>query len=78
MSDRDTELEQLKARVAELEAQPQSNDLDWLRKSNVFKRAELATSPTFLRWNAIIVGIFFFLVFGIPLILVVADKLRRG
>ncbi|MBC7603149.1 MAG: hypothetical protein H7255_10900 [Ramlibacter sp.] len=74
MSDRDTELEQLKARVAELEAQPQSNDLEWLRTSNVFKRAELATNPTFLRWNAIIVlgGIALF--FGIPILHLILSK----
>lgn len=74
MSDRDAELEQLKARVAELEARPQADDFTWLRTSNVFKRAELATSPTFLRWNAIIVVGGIALFFGIPILYLMFSK----
>ena len=74
MSDRDTELEQLKARVAELEARPSAGDLEWLRKSNVFKRAEMACNPTFVRWNAIIVLGGIFLIFICPLLYLFVTK----
>lgn len=67
MSDNELEIDQLKARIAELEARPQPSDLEWLRNSNSFKRAERATSPEILKLNRQIVlgGIFGFFAMAI-------------
>lgn len=73
MAERDDELTQLKARVAELEARP-SAELDWLKNSNVFKRAELATSRAFIRLNAFIVLGGIFVIFICPLLYVLIMK----
>ena len=78
MADRNDELMQLKARVAELEARPAGPDLEWLRNSSVFKRAERATRPAFIRLNAIIVLGGMALFFGIPIIYLIFDKLKNG
>lgn len=78
MAERDDELMQLKARVAELEARPSSSDLEWLKNSNVFKRAELATSPTFIRLNAIIVLGGIFVIFICPLLYLFITKRMMG
>lgn len=51
MAERDDELMLLKARVAELEARPSATDLDWLKNSNVWRRAQFATSPGWVRFN---------------------------
>ena len=72
MAERDAEIAELKARIASLEARPATTDLDWLRNSNVFKRAELATSPAFMRLNKIIVLGGIFLIFVCPFIYMVA------
>ena len=53
MTERDTEIEELKARIAELEARPQDNDFEWLKQSNVWKRAEFAASPGWFKFNVI-------------------------
>ena len=55
MADRDTEIAELKAQIAALEARPSGADLEWLKNSNVWKRAELAASPRWLKANAIFV-----------------------
>ncbi len=55
MADRDTEIAELKARIAALEARPSAADLEWLKTSNVWKRAEMAANPRWLKANAIIV-----------------------
>lgn len=57
MADRDTEIAQLKAQIAALEARPGGADLEWLKNSNVWKRAELAASPRWLKANVIFVSI---------------------
>jgi hypothetical protein len=53
MAERDTEIAELKARIAALEARPSAGDLDWLKTSNVWKRAEFAASPGWLKFNVI-------------------------
>ena len=53
MAERDTEIDELKARIVELEARPPAGDLDWLKQSNVWKRAEFAASPGWLKFNVI-------------------------
>lgn len=57
MAERDDELTQLKARVAELEARPSSGDLDWLKNSHVWRRAQFAASPGWVRFNVIGIAI---------------------
>jgi hypothetical protein len=59
MADRDTEIAELKARIAALEARPSAGDLDWLKKSNVWKRAEFAASPGWLKFNVIGLAVIF-------------------
>jgi hypothetical protein len=63
MAEQDPQISKIEARITELEARPSAGDLDWLKNSNTFKRAEIATSPAFIRLNAIIVfggiGLFF-------------------
>ena len=53
MAERDTEIDELKARIVELEARPSASDLDWLKQSNVWKRAEFAASPGWFKFNVI-------------------------
>lgn len=55
MADRDTEIAELKARIAALEARPSAGNLDWLKTSNVWKRAEMAANPRWIKANTIIV-----------------------
>ena len=57
MAERDDELTQLKARVAELEARPSAGDLDWLKNSHVWRRAQFAASPGWVRFNVIGIAI---------------------
>lgn len=57
MADRNTEIDELKARIVELEARPPSSDLDWLKQSSVWKRAEFAASPGWLKFNVIAVAV---------------------
>jgi hypothetical protein len=57
MTERDFEVSELKARIAELEARPTKSDLDWLKNSNVWKRAEFAASPGWLKLNIIGIAI---------------------
>jgi hypothetical protein len=56
MAERDFEVSELKARIAELEARPTKSNLDWLKNSNVWKRAEFAASPKWLKMNLIGIG----------------------
>ena len=56
MADQD-EIAELKARIADLEARPSAGDLDWLKNSNVWKRAQFAASPGWLTANVIFVGL---------------------
>jgi hypothetical protein len=57
MPERDLEVSELKARIAELESRPTTSDLNWLKNSNVWKRAEFAASPKWLKINLIGIGI---------------------
>lgn len=57
MDERDTEIAELKARIADLEARPGADDLSWLKNSNVWKRAEFAASPKWLKANVVFVGL---------------------
>lgn len=68
MAEHDDELTMLKARVAELEARPSTTDLDWLKNSQVWKRAEFAVSPIWTKINLLFIGIVFFLIVGAPLV----------
>lgn len=45
MADRDTEIAELKARIADLEARPSAGDLDWLKDSHTFKYQEALHNP---------------------------------
>lgn len=68
MTERDTEIDELKARVAELEARPTADDLEWLKQSNTWKRAEFTASPGWLKFNVIGVSViwgFVILIFGL-------------
>ena len=53
MAERDPEISRLEARIAELEARPSAGDLDWLKNSNVWRRAQFATSLGWVRFNVI-------------------------
>ena len=64
MAERDAEIAALKAQIAALEARPSAQDLDWLKTSNVWKRAELAASPGWLKLNVV----FLAFIFGIIII----------
>ncbi|MBA3895933.1 MAG: hypothetical protein H0X36_02085 [Sphingomonadaceae bacterium] len=57
MAERDTEIAELKARIADLEARPSPGDLDWLKSSHVWKRAQFAASPGWLKFNVIGVAV---------------------
>lgn len=57
MAERDTEIDELKARIAELEARPIAEDLDWLKNSDVWKRAQFAASPGWRNANIIFIGL---------------------
>ena len=59
MAERDTEIAELKARIASLEARPTGTDLDWLKKSNTWKIAEFATSPGWIKFNVIGIALIF-------------------
>lgn len=59
MPERDTEIAELKARIADLESRPDNGDLAWLKNSNVWKRAEFAASPGWFKFNAIGVAVGF-------------------
>ena len=59
MPERDTEIDELKARIAELEARPQAGDFEWLRQSNVWKRAEFAASPGWFKFTVVGVMVIF-------------------
>ena len=53
MPDCDSELAQLRARVAELEARPAAADMDWFKNSNVWKIAQFASSTGWIKFNVI-------------------------
>ena len=53
MAERDTEIAELKARIASLEERPATTDMDWLKNSHVWKRAQFAASPGWLKFNVI-------------------------
>ena len=57
MAERDAEIAELKARISDLEARPDTGDLAWLKNSNVWKRAEFAASPGWLKANVVFVGV---------------------
>ena len=67
MAERDTEIDELKARIVELEARPPAGDLDWLKQSNVWKRAEFAASSGWFKANVVFVGIIWggFILYGV-------------
>lgn len=78
MAERDAELADLRAKVAMLEARSPSTDLDWLKNSEVWKRAEYNARPI---WRYLIrgfVAFMFFCILGIPIIYLIIDKLRYG
>jgi hypothetical protein len=59
MADQNAEILKLEARIVELEARPAATDLDWLKNSHVWKRAEFAANPTLNRiLLAVVLGIF--------------------
>ncbi len=57
MAERDTEIDELKARIAALEARPSAGDLNWLKNSHVWKRAQFAASPGWLKFNVVGVAV---------------------
>ena len=57
MAERDIEIADLKARIADLEARPTAQDIDWLKNSNVWRRAELAASPQWFKVNLLIMAV---------------------
>ena len=57
MAERDAEIAELKARIASLEARPATTDLDWVKNSHVWKRAQFAASPGWLKFNVIGVAV---------------------
>ena len=59
MAERDAEIARLEARIAALEARPIADDLDWLKNSDVWKRAKFAASPGWRNANIIFVFIGF-------------------
>lgn len=44
MAERDAEIEELKVRIAALEARP-APDLEWLKNSNTFRHHEILNNP---------------------------------
>ena len=59
MAERDTEIAELKARIASLEARPTGTDLDWFKNSNAWKIAQFATSPGWIKFNVIGIALIF-------------------
>lgn len=57
MAERDTEIAELKARIASLEARPATTDLDWAKNSNTWKIAQFASSPGWIKFNVIGVAV---------------------
>lgn len=53
MAERDTEIAELKARIASLEARPSTTNLDWVKNSNTWKLAQFASSPGWIKFNVI-------------------------
>lgn len=53
MAERDTDIAELKARIASLEARPSTTDLEWVKNSNTWKLAQFATSPGWIKFNVI-------------------------
>lgn len=57
MAERDDEIAELRQRIIQLEDRPAAPDLEWLQTSDVWKRAQFAASPKWLKANVIFVGL---------------------
>ena len=78
MAERDTEILALKAQIAALEARPTSTDLDWLKNSEVWKRAEFNAQPIWRYMIRAFVAFMFFCVLGIPIMRIIFVRLHQG
>ena len=72
MAERDAEIAELKAKVAALEARPVNTDLDWLKNSHVWKRAQFAASPGWVKFNVIGVAV----IWGVFILMFVVSMFR--